>query len=132
VQGVEVTGSGPSAVAPWTIGHHNAWPIPYQPHAHRHGAPPSQNRAVGALYAQLRSDYGARVVQLNHPRPTPRDVDEGNENLAFFAHLGEVRAFDPRLPLDAPENEPLVRRTGADGTRALDFDAIAVMNGDLW
>ena len=73
VQGVEVTGSGPSAAALWTIGHHNAWPIPYQPHAHRHGAPPSQNRAVGALYAELRSAYGARVVQLNHPRPTPKD-----------------------------------------------------------
>ncbi len=132
VQGVEVTGSGPSAAALWTIGHHNAWPIPYLPYAHRHGAPPSQNRAVGALYAELRQSYGARVVQLNHPRPTPKDVAEGNVNLAFFAHLGDGRTFDPLLPLDAPENEPLVRRTGADGTRALDFDAIEVMNGNSW
>jgi hypothetical protein len=132
VSGVEVTGSGPSDAALWTIGHHNAWPIAYRPHAHRHGAPPSQNRAVGALYAQLRSQYGARVVQLNHPRPTPKDVAEGNENLAFFAHLSTGQPFDPRLPLDAPENEPLVRRTAADGTRAIDFDAMEVMNGESW
>jgi hypothetical protein len=132
VQGVEVTGSGPSAAALWTIGHHNAWPIPYLPHAHRRGAPPSQNRAVGALYAELRHDFGARVVQLNHPRPTPKDVEQGDEHLAFFAHLGEGRAFDPLQTLDAPANEPLVRRTGADGTRAIDFDAIEVMNGDSW
>jgi hypothetical protein len=132
VQGVEVTGSGPSAAALWTIGHHNAWPIPYQPHAHRHGAPPSQNRAVGALYAELRRSYGARVVQLNHPRPTPLDVEKGDLNLAFFEYLGEGRAFDPLRPVDAPENEPLVRRTGAGGTRALDFDAIEVMNGSSW
>jgi hypothetical protein len=132
VQGVEVTGSGPSAAALWTIGHHNAWPIPYRAHAHRHGAPPSQNRAVGALYAELRRDYGARVVQLNHPRPTPKDVEEGNENLAFFAHLSTGQPFDPSVPLDARENEPLVRRTGVDGTRALDFDAIEVMNGESW
>lgn len=132
VQGVEVTGSGPSAAALWTIGHHNAWPIPYQPHAHRHGAPPSQNRAVGALYAELRHSYGARVVQLNHPRPTPSDVEEGDVHLAFFEHLGEGSAFDPLRSIDAPENEPLVRRTAADGTRALDFDAIELMNGDSW
>jgi hypothetical protein len=132
VQGVEVTGSGPSAAALWTIGHHNAWPIRYRAEAHRHGAPPSQNRAVGALYAELRSRYGARVVQLNHPRPTPKNIEEGDLNLAFFAHLSTGQAFDPRLPLDAPQNEPLVRRTGADGTRALDFDAMEVMNGDSW
>src|SRR5262249_43922742 len=34
VQGVEVTGSAPSSAALWTIGHHNAWPIAYQPAAH--------------------------------------------------------------------------------------------------
>jgi hypothetical protein len=132
VQGVEVTGSGPSAAALWTIGHHNAWPIAYRADAHRQGAPPSQNRAVGALYAELRQSFGARVVQLNHPRPTPRMIEEGDLALAFFAHLGEGRAFDPLLPIDAPANEPLVRRTGADGTRALDFDAIEIMNGDSW
>ncbi len=132
VHGVEVTGSGPSAAALWTIGHHNAWPIPYRPHAHRHGAPPSQNRAVGALYAELRRSYGARVVQLNHPRPTPKNIEDGDRNLAFFEHQGEGHAFDPRLPLAASENEPLVRGTGADGTRAIDFDAIEIANGDSW
>ena len=91
VQGVEVTGSGPSAAALWTIGHHNAWPIPYLARAHRRGAPPSQNRAVGAFYASCAATSGA-VVQLNHPRPTPKDVEEGDEHLAFFAHLGEGRA----------------------------------------
>jgi hypothetical protein len=132
VQGVEVTGSGPSAAALWTIGHHNAWPIAYRATAHRHGAPASQNRAVGQLYAELRRDHGARVVQLNHPRPTSKDIAEGNANLAFFSHLSVGQPFDPLLPIDAPENEPLVRATGADGTRALDFDAMEVMNGDSW
>ena len=46
--------------------------------------------------------------------------------------LGEGRAFDPLVPLDAPQNEPLVRRTASDGTRAIDFDAIEVMNGDSY
>jgi hypothetical protein len=132
VQGVEVTGSGPSAAALWTIGHHNAWPIPRRDGVHRHGAPPSQNRTVGELYAQLRERHGARVVQLNHPRPTPRDVEAGDLAGAFFAHQSVGWAFDPLLPLSDPINEPLVRRTGADGTRALDFDAIEIMNGDSY
>jgi len=132
VPGVEVTGSAPSDAAPWTIGHHNAWPIPYRADAHRHGAPPSQNRAVGALYEELRGAFGARVVQLNHPRPTPDQLAAGDTNDAFFAHLGEGRAFDPTLPIDAPENGALVRATGSEGTRALDFDALEVMNGDSY
>src|SRR5262249_48120557 len=62
----------------------------------------------------------------------PKNVEEGDLNLAFFEHLGDGKAFEPAFPLDAPENEPLVRRTAADGTRAIDFDAMEVMNGDSW
>jgi hypothetical protein len=127
VQGVEITSSTPSAAAPWTIGHHNAWPIPYRPLAHRRGAPPSQLYGVAGLYALLRSDYGARVVQLNHALPGEPGVD----GECFLSHLGSVgEPYDPTRPLDAWPNRALLE-TAADGvTRAVDFDAMEVMNGD--
>ena len=37
ITGVEVTSSAPSPAAAWSIGHHNAWPIEREPHAHRQG-----------------------------------------------------------------------------------------------
>jgi hypothetical protein len=129
VQGVEVTSSTPSSEAPWTIGHHNAWPIARRPHAHRQGAPPSQNRGVGALYAELRADYGARVVQLNHPRPTPTSIEKDDLNGDYFAHGEDGRAFDPTLPLDHDHHAAYLRPTGEGDTTALDFDAIELMNG---
>jgi hypothetical protein len=126
IQGVEVTSSAPSETAPWTLGHHNAWPIPWRPLAPHGGAPPSQQPSVADLYASLRGEFGARVVQLNHPlgkRP-------GFERESFLTHLGvSGEPFDPELPLEAEPNRALLA-AGADGrTRALDFDAIEVMNG---
>jgi hypothetical protein len=126
IRGVEVTSSTPSAVAPWTIGHHNAWPIAWRPYLHRQGAPPSQELSVAELYALLRDDYDARVVQLNHARGKQPGLQEG----AFFTHLGSAgRAFDPRLPLDAEPNRVLLETRASDGTRAIDFDVMEVMNG---
>ncbi len=126
IQGVEVTSSAPSHVAPWTIGHHNAWPIPYRPLLHRKGAPASQARSVGDLYGSLRRDYGVRVVQLNHPRDAPAS---GVDEEAFLSHLGtEGRPLDVTRPLTEPPNDALLR-PAADGTRAIDFDAMEVMNG---
>jgi hypothetical protein len=127
LQGVEVTGSAPSSAAPWTLGHHNAWPLRYAPLAHRRGAPPSQGLALPDLYALLRRDYGAEVVQLNHPRDAERGVVEEG---AYFTHLGAAgTGFDPGRPIDAGPNRALLE-TASDGeTRAIDFDAMEVMNG---
>ncbi len=130
VQGVEATNSGPSPQAPWTLGHSNAWPIAYAPFAHRRGAPPVQNRSLAELYAGLRREHGARVVQLNHPRADrPDKIYAG----AFFTHLGERgEPFRPELAIDAEPNR-LLLATAADGrTRGIDFDAMEVMNGDTW
>jgi len=126
LQGVEITSSVPSGPAPWTIGHHNAWPIPRLPTAHRGGAPPSQNLSVAELYSRLRSDYGARVVQLNHPfGKEPGPIEE-----SYFTHLGRAgEPYDPARPIDADPNRLLLERASDGHTRAIDFDAIEVMNG---
>jgi hypothetical protein len=126
VQGVEVTSAAPSRAAPWTLGHHNAWPVPYRETAHRRGAPPSQELTLADLYTLLRSDYGAQVVQMNHALPKDDEEKDG----AFLTHLGTVgEPFDPALALTAEPNRALLE-PGADGrTRGIDFDAIEVMNG---
>jgi hypothetical protein len=130
IQGVEVTSSVPSPAAPWTIGHHNTWPLRYAPRLHRQGAPPSQDLRVADLYALLRRDYGVEVVQLNHPRSGKgQEIDDE----AFFTHLGSAgEGFDPARPIqDAPG--ALLLETAGDGqTRAIDFDAMEVMNGDSY
>jgi hypothetical protein len=127
IQGVEITSSTPSRAAPWTIGHHNAWPVPYRPLAHRKGAPPSQERSVAGLYALLRRDYGARVVQLNHALPE----EPGEDGESFFSHLATVgEPYDPTLPLDDWPNRVLLELAADGATRAIDFDALEVMNGD--
>jgi hypothetical protein len=127
VQGIEVTSSAPSPATPWSIGHHNAWPVVYRPTTHRQGAPPSQNISVAELYASLRGEHGVQVVQLNHPRDgAPDEVELG----AYFTHLGSAGVgYDPTRSLDEPPNDRLLE-TSADGSaRAVDFDAIELMNG---
>ncbi|MFQ5415673.1 MAG: CehA/McbA family metallohydrolase [Myxococcota bacterium] len=127
VHGVEVTSSAPSPAAPWSIGHHNAWPIAYQPTAHRQGAPPSQNVSVADLYASLRNEHAVQVVQLNHPRDgSPGEVNSG----AYFTHLATAGVgYDPSRSLETPPNRHLLERSADGSTRAIDFDAIEVMNG---
>ena len=128
LQGVEATSSAPSQKAPWTLGHSNAWPIPYLPTAHRQGAPPTQDRTLAELYSELRSEYGARIVQLNHPMGKRRGE---RDDQAYLTHLGsEGRAADPQLPLEATPNDGLLLRAPDGHTRAIDFDAIELMNGD--
>jgi len=129
VQGVEVTSSAPSPTAPWTLGHHNAWPIPYRRLAPHQGAPPSQLPSLAELYASLRSEYGARVVQMNHPLGRSPGFDRG----AFLTHLGVAgEPYDPSLPLDAEPNRLLLEPAPDGRTRAIDFDALEVMNGRDW
>ncbi|MCH8131842.1 MAG: CehA/McbA family metallohydrolase [Myxococcales bacterium] len=129
IYGAEITSSTPSPLAPWTIGHHNAWPIEYRPLAHRQGAPPSQNLSVAELYSRLRGQFGARVVQLNHALRSDGELDAG----AYFSHLAQAgEPYDPTLPIDAYPNR-LLLETASDGeTRAIDFDAMEVMNGSSW
>jgi hypothetical protein len=126
IQGVEVTSSAPLPTAPWTLGHHNAWPIPYRALAPHRGAPPSQEPSVAELYAALRRDFGARVVQLNHPLGRAPGFDRGS----FLTHLGVAgEPYRPELPLESAPNRALLE-TASDGrTRAIDFDLIEVMNG---
>ena len=129
IQGVEVTSSAPLPSAPWTLGHHNAWPIALRPEAPHQGAPESQVASVAELYAALRREHGARVVQLNHPLGRDPGVDRG----AFFTHLGSRgEPYDPELPLDAEPNRVLLEPASDGTTRAVDFDAIEVMNGRDW
>ncbi len=130
VHGVEVTSSSPSHEAPWSLGHHNAWPLPLRPLQHRRGAPPSQRLSLPDLYASLRRDSGVRVVQLNHPRSrVPGRAEEGE----LFTHLARAgESFRPEEPLEAWPNR-LLLEPGADGrTRGLDFDAIELANGKSW
>jgi len=128
LQGVEATSSAPSEQAPWTLGHSNAWPLQYQPTAHRQGAPPTQDRTLAELYAELRSEYGARVVQLNHPMGKRRGE---RDDEAYLTHLGSSgRAADPEIPLEEAPNDELMLRARDGHTRAIDFDAIELMNGD--
>jgi hypothetical protein len=126
VHGAEVTGSAPADVAPWTIGHHNAWPLRHEPLLHRRGAPPSQDLSVAELYSLLRLRHGAEVVQMNHPLGKEPGFDDG----AYLTHLGTAgRPFDPARPLSDEPNRRLLD-TASDGrTRAIDFDAIELMNG---
>jgi len=129
IGGVEVTSSVGSLAAPYTIGHQNAWPVPYRPFEHRKGAPPSQNLTAAELYALLRLEYGAQVVQLNHPRPKGGGGENPPEN--FWDHMGSVgEPFDPTLPIDATPNDVLLE-TASDGrTRGIDFDAVELINGN--
>jgi len=125
IRGVEVTSSAPGPRMPWTIGHHNGWPVPYRPLEHRKGAPPSQDLSVAELYALFRSEHGAEIVQLNHPRGELPGLDEEG----YLTHLGVAgRGFDPGIPLDGDPNR-LLLEPAPDGTRAIDFDAMEVMNG---
>jgi hypothetical protein len=127
IQGLEVTSSSASPSAPWSIGHHNAWPLSYRPLRHRKGAPPSQDLTLAELYTRLRAEHGARVVQLNHPREGGRGSVEGS---SYFSHLGSAGVgYDPARPIDAEPNRLLLRTASGSPTRAIDFDALELING---
>lgn len=124
--GVEVTSAAPSPVAPYTIGHTNAWPLHHDPSAHRQGAPPTQNQSLADLYTRLRTEYGAEIIQMNHPR------SRGVGQAGYLNHLGDMgRPFDPERPISEAPNKRLLE-PGSDGhTRAIDFDTLELMNGSL-
>lgn len=126
IAGLEVTSEVRTALAPYTIGHANAFPMSREPFAYRRGAVTNEGRRWREVIADLRARPGERLIQLNHPRfdepgPTPR---------AFLSHMGPAAApYDPARPLSQPPNAVLVERDPVTGTRDLDFDAIELLNG---
>ena len=124
VVGAEVTSNVLSEAAPRTIGHSNAFPLPYRPYRYRKGVPSHEGRRLRDLVAAVRRLPGRPLLQLNHPRADGEPRDN-----AFFTHLGSGAGFDPSVPLDAPANRSLVERDPATGLRDLDFDVVELLNG---
>jgi hypothetical protein len=124
MRGAEITSSAPNTAAPYGIGHTNAWPLRFDPVAHRRGAPPTQNLTLADLYALLRRRFGVEVIQMNHPRI------RGTGQAGYLNTLGpQGESYDPDKPISEPPNNHLLV-PGSDGqTRAIDFDAIEIMNG---
>jgi hypothetical protein len=125
IVGLEVTSEVETAVAPYTIGHANAFPVPLDARAYRSGAVDNEGRRWRQVIADLRALPGERVIQLNHARA----VGDGPRPRAFFSHLGNGVAFDPRAPLSAAPHQALRERDPETGFRDLDFDAMEIMNG---
>jgi hypothetical protein len=125
IVGLEVTSEVETAVAPYTLGHANAFPVPLDPRAYRSGAVDNEGRRWRQVIADLRALPGERVIQLNHARA----VGDGPLARSFFSHLGNGVAFDPRAPLSAPPHQALRERDPETGFRDLDFDAMEIMNG---
>jgi hypothetical protein len=124
--GSEVTSEVKTEVAPYTIGHLNAFPLPLDPLAYRGGAVPNEGRRWRQVVSDLRAIPGDRVLQLNHAR-----ADEGGLHArAFFSHLGFVgEPYDPSKPLTATPNAVLVEPDPKTGVRDIDFDAMELLNG---
>ncbi len=124
VTGIEVTSEFRGGKSPKTNGHANAFPVKARPRQNRGGAPSAEGVELRDVWAELRSE-GSPVIQLNHPRSS-LDPDDGH---SYLNHLGVGSAYDPSQPLDHPDHASLVE-PGAHGLRALDFDAIELMNGN--
>ena len=124
--GSEVTSEVKTEVAPFTLGHANAFPLPLDPLAYRGGAVPNEGRRWRQVIADLRAIPGERVLQLNHAR-----TDEGGLHArAFFSHLGFLgEPYDPAQPLTAMPNAVLVEPDPKTGVRDIDFDAMELLNG---
>ena len=125
--GVEVTSSAHSPAAPFTAGHANVYPLPYDPLRFRGGAPRGEGRRLRGMMQDVRGLPGTRIVQLNHPRSTDGKIGDLN----LFTHLSVVgEPFQPAQPLSAWPNRVLLERDSDDGLRDLDFDVLEVWNGD--
>jgi hypothetical protein len=124
--GSEVTSEVKTEVAPFTIGHANAFPLPLDPLAYRGGAVPNEGRRWRQVIADLRAIPGERVIQLNHARAD----DGGLHARTFFTHLGFLgEPYDPARPLTERPNSVLVEPDPKTGLRDIDFDAMELLNG---
>lgn len=128
--GVETTGEvlffePPGATLPKVIGHHNFWPVRYDPDAPRGGVPWDERAEPGTLFDRMSGCCdGPGIIQLNHPYAEALfGRDEG-----YWAAIG----YDPRMALppydDGTVAGQLVRRPSG-GHRNIDYDVQEVMNG---
>lgn len=122
--GVEITGMVRSAAAPTTIGHSNVFPVQVNPAAFAGGTLRFEQRRLGQVIASYKRRFPDSVFQLNHPRSRIHD-----EDIAFFNHLSQGKAFDPTRPLSVPPNNVLLQSQPGSDYRDLDFDAMELLNG---
>lgn len=132
VTGVEITSEAVTQVAPYTIGHGNAFPTELKRDEFKNGAPVSEGRRWRDVIGELRSAEVDPVIQLNHGRedtPLKDGVDEVF-NQAFFTHLGSAGVgLDPSRSLSEGTNALLIEKDPETGFRDIDFDAMELMNG---
>lgn len=126
----------PGATLPRTIGHFNAWPIPFDPSLPRNGAPWDELSQPGELFDLLRpivdSGAGARdgrfgVIQLNHPFAGSKiGRDEG-----YFRtiKLNPTRPIPTEYSPSDPTSLLVLSPGGSGGNRNVDFDTIETMQG---
>jgi hypothetical protein len=126
VVGLEITSEVPTELTPHTNGHANAFPMPRKPYAYQRGAVADEGRRWRDIIAELRAIPGERVIQLNHARYGPPEI----QRRAFLTHMGPAAApYEPTLPLDEAPNRTLIEPDPETGVRDLDFDAMELIIG---
>ncbi|MFP8874423.1 MAG: CehA/McbA family metallohydrolase, partial [Myxococcota bacterium] len=129
IVGVEITTTVRDDTTPHTAGHHNAFPMRWQPDHYRGGAPAAEGKRLRSILATARNQNPGAMVQLNHPRPES-GTSEGPRDGSLFTHQSVAgHAFDPTQPIDAETNAPLAEVDPETGLRDLDFDAMELLNG---
>jgi hypothetical protein len=124
IPGVEFTGMAHTQATPETNGHANVFPLTYREREFSGGMPAHEGVRLRELIQWTREQSPEPLFQLNHPRvKSPADPD-----LAYFDHLGIGQPMDPKLPLTAAENSPLIE-PNASGVRDADFDLLEMLNG---
>lgn len=123
--GVEITGMARSAVAPTTIGHSNVFPVEVDSDAFMGGTLPFEGKRLGQVIGSYKERYPASVYQLNHPRTVAFDDD-----ITFFNHLSQGKAFDPEQALATEANSSLIETLPGTRYRDIDFDAMELLNGE--
>jgi len=139
VTGTEITSEVPSDVAPFSIGHANAFPVKPQKFRFRNGAPLNEGRRWRDVFADLEARPGKRILQLNHARESDvfapgsdawQDPTKSINPQAYFDHMGPAgRPFDPTQSLASDANSVLIEKDPQTGLRDIDFDAMEIMNG---
>lgn len=128
VVGLEVTGVVMTPNVPFSVGHHNVFPLPYRPTLHRAGALRSENVRLREIIGEARALPGRRLVQLNHARASTDETGAADEGGNFFDHLSIGKRFDPSQPLDSENNRSLLDADEATGIRDIDFDVMELLN----
>ena len=128
VVGLEVTGVVTTPNVPFSVGHHNVFPLPHRPTLHRAGALQSENVRLREIIGEARALPGKRLVQLNHARSTASEGGAADEGGTFFDHLSVGKRFDPSLAIDSENNRSLLEADGSTGIRDIDFDVMELLN----